>query len=275
MTDFTRLKMGFSVALLAALFMIRPLLDQVAENYFVFLGYKVYLQYLYYLFAGCLSLSAYFFALELLSGKSAAPFAQRAGNTTYALAILMPPAFTMVYIIALIGNTLGNPRSAFIVDVVLTVVLLFIVMAVMLSLRRAISDRDRSFSISKLGDEETANLAKASGLLEAGLYDLVVIQAFQTLETSLRRLLLARGVYPRRNSVKDLVITAQGQNLVSDEVSRCIHDVRVLRNEVVHEGKSVNRDTAEIVIDETRKVITRFGMLLSEEIAEDDSDSAA
>lgn len=270
MTEFTKLKMGFSVALLAALFMLRPLIEPLTSKaggiHVVLFGLKIYLQALYFLFAGALGLSAYFFALELLSGKSTAPFAQKAGNTTYALAILMPPAFAAIWTIGQASASLrersGSEAAALVFSIALTAVVVGAALGVLIYIRRVMSERDRSFTVSRLADEETEQMAKANGLLEAGLYDLAVVQCFQTIETALRRVLLARGGVAGYATVKDMLALAQKRALLGGEDRRRIHDVRVLRNEVTHEAKEVDRNTAEEVIEMTRRVVTRLGMLL-------------
>lgn len=277
MTDFTKLKMAFSVALLAALFMLRPLFEYMGQTEIVFLGVRLSLQIMYFTFAGTLGLSAYFFALELVSGRSA-PFAQRAGNTMYALALLIPGAFAAIVLIAytgsLVGSITGSPSASTTVEGLLTVVAGVAVLTIVLMVRRAMGERDRSFSVRALGNEEAEQLAKANGLLEAGLYDLVVVQSFQTLETSLKRLLLANGVYSRNSGIKGLVTLAQKHNLIGNDEGRSIQDVRVLRNEVAHEAKAVSRDTAEQVVEATRRVITRVNMALSEGNGDVDPDEA-
>ena len=262
MTEFTKLKMAFTVALLAALFMLKPLFDQAAAAQFQYLNLNLSLRTLYYLFSGALGLSAYCFALELISGRSA-PVAQRAGNTMYALAVLMPPAFLAIFVLSHVVRRLGTGMGATVLEIVLTVALGGGGFILLLYLRSAIGERDRSFTVSRMGDEETAQLAKANGLLEAGLYDLVVVQAFQTIETSVRRLLLAKGLYSRRDTIKDHVALARSHGLLGEEESQTIHDIRVLRNEVAHEGKRVNRDSAEKVLSSARWLITRFGMTLA------------
>jgi HEPN domain-containing protein len=277
MTDFTKLKMGFSVGLLAVLFTLRPLFENVGAYPVRFPGFQVTLLQLYYAFMATLGLASYFFALELISGKAAVPFAQKAGNTLYALAVLMPPAFVAAVLVSQAGQYVlgrGGLAAAKAVYAGLGLVLLAALLLVMWRLRAMIGERDRSFSVRHLGDEETEQLAKAQGLLDAGLYDLSVVQAFQTVETSLRRLLLARGRYERRRSVKEMMEAAEGAGLLGSADSRRVQDVRVLRNEVVHEGKPVVRDTAEEVVDNARKVVTRIGMLLSDAGGEAEEDAS-
>lgn len=268
MTDFTKLKMGFSVGLLAVLFTLRPLFEKVGAYPISFPGFTVTLLQLYYAFMATLGLASYFFALELISGKASVPFAQKAGNTLYALAVLMPPAFVAAVVISRVGQAVlgwGGLAWAKAVYGGLGILLVVAIVLVMWRLRNMISERDRAFSVRQLGDEETVQLAKAQGLLDAGLYDLSVVQAFHTLETSLRRLLLARGRHERRHTVKEMIAVAESAGLLGPADARRVQDVRVLRNEVVHEGKPVIRDTAEEVVDSARKVVTRIGMLLSEE----------
>jgi len=277
-TEFTKLKMAFSVALLAALFTLRSLFDRVSGYTFTFLGFDIELLLLYYLFAGALGLSAYCFALELLAGRSASPLAQKAGNTFYALAVLMPPAFIAVFLIAhasgRLAGWMGDPAYGIAFSVAMLLLVAALGVYVLRSLGRAIGERDRSFTVNQLGDEEAASLTKATGLLEAGLYDLAVVQSFQTIETSLRRLLLARGVAPRRWTMKEIIATAQRHDLISDADRQVLHDIRVLRNGVIHEAREVDRTETEDVIDATRRVVTRFHMRTANGDTEQEQEAA-
>ena len=64
MTEFTKLKIGFALALLGTLFALHPFLDRFDEQGFIYLGYNLKILYPYALTAGLLS----FFGLLLCRG---------------------------------------------------------------------------------------------------------------------------------------------------------------------------------------------------------------
>ena len=69
MTEFTKQKMGFALALLGTLFALHPFLDRFADRGFLYLGYDLKLFYAYSLTAGLLSLSVYLYGMTLLNDR--------------------------------------------------------------------------------------------------------------------------------------------------------------------------------------------------------------
>lgn len=263
MSDFTKTKMIFVLGLLAALFMLRTMMDSGEQSLgghgFLFLGKTLEIRYAYYLCAGFLGLAAYFYGLELVSGKSAM-LAQHLGNIMYAVAILIPPAYLALCGISYLGMVLWMAANSTVardaLEVGLAVLLAVLATVMFVLLRRRLREKDQYSSVTRLSEEETTIVAKAGGLFEAGLYDLVLVEAFRAVETSLRKLLIAKGVFFRKSSIKDLLAAADKHQLLGEEERGCIQDIRVLRNEVVHEGKSVSRESASRVLVMTRRVVT-------------------
>ena len=266
MNDFAKTKMAFVVALLAVLFTLSPLMSDVGKSGIHFLGVYLQIRYAYYLCSAFLALAAYFYGLELF--KQSVWFAQRAGNFMYALAVLAPPAYLALLLIGLAGKWFRPLIKSDAIDngiqlvcAILVGVLLFIAYRV---LRAGLRDKDRSSSITQLRDEETTLVSKAGGLLEAGLYDLVLVEAIRAVETALRRLLISRNVPRSRGSIKELLEAAEAHKIISRETCDYVHDLRVLRNEVLHEGKAVTRATAQRGLQTTRKVVTSLDQAMNE-----------
>jgi hypothetical protein len=90
MTEFTKLKIGFALALLGTLFVLHPLLDRTPDLGFVYLGHRLEVVHAYALTSGLLGLCAYLYAVTLLNDHPHSRF-ERAGNAAYSLAILVLP----------------------------------------------------------------------------------------------------------------------------------------------------------------------------------------
>src|SRR5262249_57294773 len=88
MTEFTKLKISYALALLGTLFALHPFLDRFADGGFLYLGYNLKVFYAYALTAGLLSLCVYFYAVTLLSERPHS-WCERTGNSAYALAVLV------------------------------------------------------------------------------------------------------------------------------------------------------------------------------------------
>ena len=270
MTDFAKTKMAFVVALLAVLFTLSPLMGDVGKMGPPLLGlsylFTLQIRFAYYLCSGFLGFAAYFYALELF--KQSVQFAQRAGNLMYAFAILVPPAYLALIFISLAGLWLRPfipavaPRLA--IQGVLIAIVGVLAWLAFRGLGRGLREKDRLSSVSELRNEEASLVSKAGGLLEAGLFDLVLVECVRAVETALRKLLLASNVSFGRVGIKELLEAAESHNVIEREVSDHIHDIRVLRNQVLHEGKSVTRTSAQRALQTTRRIVTSLDKALAE-----------
>jgi hypothetical protein len=92
MTEFTKLKITFALALLGTLFALHPLLDRFADWGFLYLGYDLKVFYAYSLAAGLRSVCVELYAVTLLNNRPHS-WCERTGNSTYTLAILVGPIY--------------------------------------------------------------------------------------------------------------------------------------------------------------------------------------
>ena len=274
--DFTRSKVLNVIALLAVIFFLKPLLDELGRAKVMYLGFEIQLNFIYYSITGCLALAAYLYALEAVTG-SPVRLVQQLGNAAYALAILMPPAYVGLLVLHQ-GNRflLTSPESARIGwQIGLTVVVVGLGFFPFRLLRQRLREKDTSDTVSRLSSEETSLISKVNGLFEAGLYDLVPVEAFRAVEVSLRKLLIGKDILLEKNDIRDLIDAAEKKRLIGTNEKVDFQDLRLIRNGVLHEGKEVDRDTARQVIDITRKIVIRLDRLLSEENGGSESGAAA
>jgi HEPN domain-containing protein len=273
MTDFTKTKMMFAVGLLGAMFMLQPLLQDVGRAGFVFLGMMIELRYMYYAFSVLLGLAVYFFAMEVVSGRRTL-IPQRAGNVMYALALLVPPAYASIGLIASVGYAVRpvveSKRAVAGIELALLATAGLLGAGVFFILKRRLAEEDKSHTVSRLASEETTQMSRANGLYEAGLYDLVVVESFLAIETALRKLLLAKDIPAHKPAMKDLLVIVENRGLLSTEELDHIRDLRVLRNEILHEAKNTNRSTAERVIETSRRTITRIDKMIADGVETND-----
>jgi hypothetical protein len=103
MTEFTKLKISYALALLGTLFALHPFLDRFADLGFLYLGYDLKIFYAYSLTAGLLSLCVYLYAVTLLNDRPHS-WCERTGNSTYALAILVLPIYAGLFLSAKLAD---------------------------------------------------------------------------------------------------------------------------------------------------------------------------
>src|SRR6516162_5049033 len=97
MTDFTKTKIHFALALLGTLFAIHPYVERWEDAGFEYLGFPLKVFHAYALTGGLLALSVYFYATALLSERTSTR-AERIGNYLYAIGILIFPLYGVFYL---------------------------------------------------------------------------------------------------------------------------------------------------------------------------------
>jgi len=92
MNEFTKTKMHFTLALLAALFALHPFLKEFEDDGFMYLGVFLKVSYAYLVFAGLLAVCVYLYGMTMVSERPHS-WLERLGNYCYSLAILSLPFY--------------------------------------------------------------------------------------------------------------------------------------------------------------------------------------
>src|SRR5579862_7584039 len=106
-TDFTKVKMHFTIGLMAALFALHPFFPQFDNLRFVYMGTTVPLSWALMAIGVCLACAVYFYATDLMSEQPSA-LSQRLGNWFYSMAVMMVPFYLGLYITTLLETYLIN-----------------------------------------------------------------------------------------------------------------------------------------------------------------------
>ncbi len=196
MTEFTKLKITFALALLGTLFALHPLLDRFADSGFLYLGYDLKVFYAYSLTSGLLSLCVYLYAVTLLNDRPHS-WCERTGNSTYALAILVVPIYAGLYLSAKLAERVAVSHVAWAAPVValgLGAGWIALSQLVAWRIRRRLGEQDRVSKMTQLASQEISSLNRARELFDSQHYDLSVVEAWRALEARLRQVLLNRGI---------------------------------------------------------------------------------
>ena len=199
MTEFTKMKISFALALLGTLFALHPFLDRFAERGFVYLGYDLKLFYAYSLTAGLLSLGVYLYAVTLLSNRPHS-WCERTGNSAYALAILVLPVYAGLFLSAQLADWVALSHVAWAAPAVavgLGIGWIALSQLVAWRIRRHLGEQDRVAKMAHLARQEVESLRRAKELFAGEHYDLSVIEAWRALEARLRQVLLGRHIAAR------------------------------------------------------------------------------
>jgi len=194
LTEFTKTKISFMLALLGMLFALHPVLDPFLGAGYEYLGIHLRVYHAYTLTAGLLSLGVYFYGIALLTERPHS-WLERLGNSAYALAIIVPPLFGGLYFSSLMAHAMDQSHLAWAaptVALVLGIGWLVLSQLAALLFRRSLGEQDRQAKIEQLTKQEVSLLSRSQELFAGSHYDLSVVEAFKALDARLRRVCLIR-----------------------------------------------------------------------------------
>jgi HEPN domain-containing protein len=259
MTDFTKTKMHFALALIGTMFALHPLLDKHWEWGFryPYVDFDFKVVYVYSLLAGLLAFAVYCYAIGLLSERPASRF-ERLGNLSYALAILVLPLYGGLYLTSYLAETFGQAHIA-IVAPAAAAGLGVVWLGVAWWLRKRLGDQDRRAKMEQLVNQEIAALNRAPELFNENHYDLAVIEAWKAIEARLRRVLLQRGITRRLDNPQKMIDLAARLGIVKDTALKLLHDVRKEWNIAVS-TEPLTREAAESALTAARHILSTIAV---------------
>ena len=228
MTEFTKLKIGFALALLGALFALHPLLDRTPDLGFVYLGYRLEVMQAYALTSGLLGLCVYLYAVTLLNDHPHSWF-ERTGNGTYALAILVGPIYAGLYLSALLADRLAVTHLAWAAPAVAVGMgagWVILSQVIAWRIRRRLGERDRASKMEQLAKQEADSLDQARQLFASDHYDLCVVEAWRALEARLRQALLSRRVMSRADDPQAVIRDATRKGLLKEPTLSVVAELK-------------------------------------------------
>jgi MFS family permease len=263
MTEFTKTKMHFTLALLGTLFALHPFVEKIEDWGFDYgVGeYQVKLKvfYVYALIAGLLALTVYCFALSLRSEHTSS-WVEKLGNYAYGLAIMVLPLYGGFYLAHWLAEELVETEWSWAVKIAPMVPLALGAFWLLLSqviafwVNRRLSDQDRQAKIDQLAQQELAALNRAPEMFDGDHYDLAVIESWKALEARLRRaLLLHRHANPGEKP-EAVVAAAVKTGVLSPAMRGPVEELR--RNWHIAIGtEPSSREAAEKALKTTRDVL--------------------
>ena len=256
MTEFTKLKIGFALALLGTLFTLHPFLDRFDDRGFMYLGYNLKVIYPYALAAGLLSLSVYCYAIALL-GERPHSWSERTGNHAYALAILILPIYAGLFVSAKLADYVALSHVAWAapaVAVSLGAGWLALSQLVALRIRGRLGEQDRLAKIAHLAQQEVDSLNRAREMFEGDHYDLCVVEAWRALEARLRQVLLSRRVGSRLDSADAVLHAATRRGILREPVLGVVNELR-RHWSIAVSTEPLSREAAEHSLSAVRHIL--------------------
>src|SRR5262245_17419374 len=183
MTDFTKTKIHFALALLGTLFAVHPFVERMADLGFDYLSYPLKVFYAYGLTAGLLALAIYCYAAAMMSERPGSRV-ERLGNYFYAISIMIFPLYGGLYLSHLLEQWLDQSQLfedwlekahlAWIgpsIGLALAIFWLLVSQVLAWRLRGRLVAQDRLAKLEQLAEQEMKALNRASQLLSEDHYD--------------------------------------------------------------------------------------------------------
>jgi len=258
MNEFDTAKVGFVLALLGAIFAINPLIENITDLGFQLFGIGVTIGAAYAVMASFLCIATYAFAIDYLTSKPSR-IARRAGNGAYVIALLVPPLFIVGWGITLFAtwliNTIDIEEIAVFISGISNLITAIIGAITGFLITSLISNRDKRIQSTALEAEEAKRITRANEMLSAKHYDLAVIEAARSLESSLQRALVAKGKPPNKKGLLSLIDAAAHLQIIPHEYVGIAHEIRICRNNAVHNEGQVSEETAYMLVNSTLEVL--------------------
>ncbi len=259
-------KIAFAVGLLGVMVALAPFKDTLEQSQLNFGFAYVSVLTLIYLSLGLLFLSTYVFALDyvkdgfrFLDNLPVFRYLQISGNVLYFVAVLSPFIYLFLWIAVQLYLLIPFPaldlqKFSGSLSVIVSVV------SLLLSLRAAFrKNREQMIAKEESLDASAVSAAnEAKKLAENRMWSLSIIEAFRSLELSLNKKIVERGVDARTiPSFRAAEILAK-TNAISKEDYQKIQYIRGLRNRAAHSSVEYSEAEALEVLDIVKRLLPKL-----------------
>lgn len=271
MTEFTKTKMHFALALLGTLFAVHPFVEKLEHVGFTYLSWRLEVFHAYGLMAALLAVAIYCYAAAMISERPGGKI-ERAGNYFYAISMLVLPLYGGLYLSHLLERWLDESHlvAAWLAPdqlawvgpgVAIALGLFWVIVWGLLAvrLRNRLGAQDDRAKVEQLAEFELGALNRAAEMVTNQHYDLGVIEAWKALEARLRRALLLRGVSPALDSADALIAAATRAGVLHPPSIDRTQEVR--RDwQVAVSPEPLGREAAEKSVQAVRDILATISL---------------
>lgn len=257
MDEFSKTKIGFTVALLATVFALKPLIDAYGNVGFTFFDINITAKLAFFATLGFLGIAVYFISLQFVSSKQIYLF-DKISDVAYALSLSVPVLFCVLWLLVLIGEGLARVATS------VPEIAWNIIAGVVAGLLTNLLTKTISSALKKKGSElreedsrkkELEILSRAERLIDDGHYDLSILESGKIIELALRQAVTFSTGEAKMYSLHNLIQRAHKLNLVSESDLEQINSVRILRNNANHLDSKVTKEDASKAVAVAKRLI--------------------
>lgn len=261
MTEFTKTKIHFALALLGSLFALHPFLQTYQNLGFLYLGYEFKWVYAYGATAAALALCVYCFGLTMLSERSHS-WLERLGNDFYALAVMIGPLFGGLYLASLLADLMGQSHLAWAAPAAalgMGIGWLILSQVIALFLRRRLLKQDLGAKVKEFAEQELAAVNRSGELSASDHLDMSVMEAWRAVEARIRRVLLARGISPRKPTPEALIAAAKRAGIVNAQGLALLEELK-LALAVAVSNEPISKTATTAALNASRQILAQIAI---------------
>jgi HEPN domain-containing protein len=206
-----------------------------------------------------LGASVYFYAIGLVGEKAIFEMANKIGHVTYALALIAPPLFFLLYPVSLAASIVvkftQSPAFSKIIEYALSAFIGVAASLISNSIFQTFSQRDKTEKVEKLADQENQLLARAKGLFKQDYFDLAVTESWKAVEISLNKTFISIGEKRYPKTMRSLLELAIQRNILKESQADELKMILRIRNEAVHTERHIDQEEASNALNLSEKII--------------------
>lgn len=241
------------------MFAINPLVNKYGEISYLIFGIGISINFIYLVFCSLLGCSVYFYAIGLVGEKAFFEYSNKIGHVTYALALISPPLFIILYPVSItvtfvVEFTKSLAFSKFIESALSSSV---VGTATFISgfIFKTFLQKDKSEKVEKLANQENQLLTRSKELYDQNYYDLALIESWKSIEISLRKAFISIGEKHQPKTMRAIIGLAISKKLITHNQGVELIEISKIRNEAVHSERNVNQEEASRALILSEKII--------------------
>lgn len=179
----------------------------------------------------------------------------------YAIALAIPPVFIVFWLLTEMLNFIGNYLSlipVFAINILVGILTSVFAIFTFITLIKSIKSKFMEDKKQQERKEDVEQLTRSKELYQLGLYDISVLESSKVVESTIKRLLELRGVVTNKVDMYELVQLSGQHRILGNEDIKCLHEIRVKRNESIHMDTAIDKTAASRMISISRNLISKL-----------------
>jgi len=257
MDEFTKTKIGYTVALLAVAFTIYPLIESYKTVGFNFFEIKITIKNTYFLAVSLLGIAVYFISLQFISTKQIDYF-DKASNFAYALSLSIPALFISLWLLVILAEWMSNVVT-YVPEIfwnfLAGLITGLIGMSFATHINKSLKSKDAESKQEESRRQEIAFLSRAEQLIKDGHYDLSLLESGKIIELALRQTITLMTGESKLYSMYNLIQRIRKLHVITEDDIQKIDQVRVLRNNTSHLDTEITKEQAITSVHVAKRLV--------------------